>query len=126
MRYARHGKGALTVTGATAAGHTLMSSGYTWARDSAGDTVFSGAFEFLVTTAAAWALMPVVLWAGMRVMGEAGNTVLLITGGLSWAGLSGYFIDDIDRTGGQMPVLALAAHVLLCTGVAGAGSSHRN
>ncbi|MEU3729722.1 hypothetical protein AB0E81_09965 [Streptomyces sp. NPDC033538] len=105
-----------------------MSSGYTWARDSAaaGDTVFSGAFEFLVTTAASWALMPVLLWAGMRMMGEAGNTLLLITGGLSWAVLSGYFLDDIDRAGGRMPALALAAYVLLCTGLAGAGSSHRS
>ncbi|MEU1047204.1 hypothetical protein ABZ400_18855 [Streptomyces sp. NPDC005897] len=127
MRYARHAKGALTVTGATAASHALMSSGYTWARDSAaaGDTVFSGAFEFLATTAASWALMPLVLWAGMQVLGEAGNTVLLITGGLAWVGLSGYFIDDIDRTGGQIPILALAAYVVLCTGLAGAGSSHR-
>lgn len=128
MRYARHAKGALTVTAATAASHTLMSSGYTWARDSAtaGDTVFSGAFEFLVTTAASWALMPVSLWAGMRVMGKAGNTVLLITGGLSWVALSGYFIDDIDRMGGQVPLPALATYVLLCTGLAGAGSSHRS
>ncbi|MFC9184490.1 hypothetical protein ACFTZJ_28060 [Streptomyces globisporus] len=125
MRYARHAKGALTVTAATAASHTLMASGYTWARDSAaaGDTVFSGAFEFLVTTAASWALMPLVLWAGMRAMGEVGNTVMLATGGLFWVGLSGYFIDDIDRTGGQIPILALTAYVLLCTGLAGTGPS---
>ncbi|MGW7280039.1 hypothetical protein ACWGIV_17375 [Streptomyces sp. NPDC054844] len=128
MRYARHAKGALTVTLATVASHALMSSGYAWARDSAtsGDTVFSGVFEFLVTTAASWALTPLVLWAGMRVMGEAGNTVLLVTGGLLWAGLSGYFIDDIDRTGGQVPILAVAAYVLVCTGLAGADSSRRS
>ncbi|MFE5393172.1 hypothetical protein ACFQ9U_01280 [Streptomyces sp. NPDC056568] len=128
MRYARHAKGALTVTAATAAGHTLMSSGYTWARNSASadDTVFAGAFEFLVTTAASWALMPLMLWTGMRVMGEVGNTVLMVIGGLFWVGVSGYFIDDIDRTGGQIPTLARAAYVLVCTGLAGTGSRHRS
>lgn len=123
MRYVRHVKGAVTVTAATAACHTLMSAGYAWARDSkaaGGDTMFSGAFEFLLTTAASWALMPLLLWAGMRVMGEARNTVLIVVGGLVWAGVSGYFIDDIDRAGGHIPISALATYVLLGTGLAGA------
>ncbi|MDQ1017534.1 hypothetical protein [Streptomyces afghaniensis] len=129
MRYVRHVKGAVTVTAATAACHTLMSAGFAWARDSAaesGDTMFSGAFEFLLTTAASWVLMPLLLWAGMRVMGETGNTVLVAVGGLVWLGLSGYFTDDIDRAGGHIPILALAAYVLLGTGLAGAGPSHRD
>ncbi|MEU6181596.1 hypothetical protein [Streptomyces coeruleorubidus] len=128
MRYVRHVKGALTVAAATAACHTLMSAGYGWARDSAdasGDAMFSGAFEFLFTTAASWALMPLLLWAGMRVMGETGNTVLVVVGGLVWVGVSGYFIDDIDRAGGHIPVLVLAVFVLLGTGLAGAGAGRR-
>jgi hypothetical protein len=71
-----------------------MSAGYARARGSAaasGDTMFSGAFEFLLTTAASWALMPLLLWAGMRVTGETGNAVLVPIGGLVWAGVSGYF-----------------------------------
>ncbi|MGW8066666.1 hypothetical protein ACVV2G_31390 [Streptomyces ziwulingensis] len=126
MRHARRAKGALTVTAATAACHTLMSAGYAWARDSTaagGDTMLSGAFEFLLTTAASWALMPLLLWAGMRAMGEARTTVLPAGGGLAWVALSGYFIDDIDRAGGHIPLLALAAYVLLGTGLAGASSS---
>ncbi|MER6148022.1 hypothetical protein [Streptomyces hirsutus] len=122
MRYMRHAKGALTVVAATAACHALMSAGYAWARDTAaasGDTIFSGAFEFLLTTAASWALMPLLLWVGMRVMGETGNAVLVLVGGLVWVGVSGYFIDDIDFAGGRIPLLALAAYVLLCTGLAG-------
>ncbi|CAL9327979.1 hypothetical protein [Streptomyces sp. Tu 3180] len=128
MQYVRHAKGALTVAAATVACHALMSAGYTWARGSAaasGDTMFSGAFEFLLTTAASWALMPLLLWAGMRVTGETGNAVLVLVGGLVWAGLSGYYIDDIDFPGGHMPVLALAAYVLLGTGLAGAGADSR-
>ncbi|MER6106666.1 hypothetical protein [Streptomyces hirsutus] len=122
MRYMRHAKGALTVVAATAACHALMSAGYAWARDTAaasGDTIFSGAFEFLLTTAASWALMPLLLWVGMRVMGETGNAVLVLVGGLVWVGVSGYFIDDIDFAGGRIPLLALVPYVLLCTGLAG-------
>ncbi|GAA3503272.1 hypothetical protein GCM10019016_103820 [Streptomyces prasinosporus] len=128
MRYTRHVTGALTVVAATAACHALMSAGYASVRDSrAADehTMFTGAFEFLLTTAASWALMPLLLWAGMRMMGEAGNAVLVLVGGLVWAGLSGYYIDDIDRPGGHIPVLALAAYVLLGTGLAGIGPDRR-
>ncbi|MEU6521558.1 hypothetical protein ABZ892_01625 [Streptomyces sp. NPDC046924] len=128
MQYIRHAKGALAVVAATAACHSLMSAGYAWARDSAaasGDTIFSGAFEFLLTTAASWALMPLLLWAGMRVMGETGNAVLVLVGGLVWVGLSGYCIDDIDFPGGHMSILALTAYVLLGTGLAGVGPGRR-
>ncbi|MGW8749078.1 hypothetical protein [Streptomyces sp. NPDC055794] len=129
MRYVRFVKGAVTVVVATAACHALMSAGFAWARDRAdqsGDSMFSGAFEFLLTTAASWALMPVLLWVGMRMTGEAGNAVLVAVGGLVWLGLSGYFIDDIDRAGGHMPILALAAYVLLGTGLAGAVPGRRD
>ncbi|MFI2780629.1 hypothetical protein [Streptomyces sp. ALB3] len=129
INYVQHAKGALAVTAATAACHTLMSAGYAWARDRAaatGDTMFSGAFEFLLTTAVSWAVMPLLLWAGMRVMREPDNTVLIVAGGLAWVGLSGYFIDEIDQAGGQIPIQALAAYVLLGTGLAGTGPSHRS
>ncbi|MFC9128524.1 hypothetical protein ACFT4A_16965 [Streptomyces sp. NPDC057099] len=88
--------------------------------------MFSGAFEFLFTTAASWALMPLLLWCGMWVLRETGNTVLVLVGGLVWAGVSGYFIDDIDRAGGHIPILALAAYVLLGTALAGADTSRRD
>ncbi|MEU1314541.1 hypothetical protein [Streptomyces tibetensis] len=124
IRYVRHAKGALTVAAATAACHGIMSGGYAWSRDSAtasGDTIFAGAFEFLFTTAASWALMPLLLWFGMLVLRETGNTVFVLVGGLVWVVLSGYFIDDIDRAGGHIPIPALAAYVLLGAAVAGVG-----
>ncbi|MDQ0750075.1 uncharacterized membrane protein YuzA (DUF378 family) [Streptomyces africanus] len=129
MRYVRHVKGAVTVTAATAACHTLMSAGFARAHESAAesdDEMWAGAFEFLLTTAASWVLMPLLLWAGMRMMGETHNAVLVAVGGLFWSGVSGYFTDDIDRVGGHIPFLALAAYILLGTGLAGAGSSHRD
>jgi hypothetical protein len=104
-----------------------MSVGFASARDSASgsDDAFAGTFEFLLTTAASWALMPLLLWVGMRVMGETGNVALVIVGGLAWLGLSGYYIDDIDRAGGRIPALALAAYILLGTGLAGFGPDRR-
>ncbi|MEF9903349.1 hypothetical protein [Streptomyces sp. P9-A2] len=128
MQYIRHAKGALTVVAATAACHALMSAGYAWSQDSratADHTMFSGAFEFLLTTAASWALMPLLLWAGMRMMGETGNAVLVLVGGLVWVGVSGYSIDDIDFPGGHMPIPAFVAYVLVGTGLAGVGSGRR-
>ncbi|MCT9139626.1 hypothetical protein [Streptomyces violarus] len=129
MGYLRFVKGAVTVVAATAACHALMSAGFAAARESADasdDEPFAGAFEFILTTAASWALMPLLLWAGMRVMGETGNAVLVAVGGLVWLGLSGYFTDDIDRAGGHIPVLALVVYVLLGTALAGVGTSRRD
>ncbi|MFJ8712278.1 hypothetical protein ACIRD9_03580 [Streptomyces violaceus] len=129
MRYVRFVKGAVTVAVSTAACHSLMYAGFAGARESAAaseDDMWAGAGEFLLTTAASWALMPLLLWAGMRVMGETGNTVLVAVGGLVWLGLSGYFTDDIDRAGGHIPVLALVVYVLLGTALAGADTGRRD
>ncbi|MFB7274558.1 hypothetical protein [Streptomyces sp. NPDC056244] len=126
MNYVRHAKGGLSVVVATAVCHTLMSNGYGWAREAetdSGGTMFSGAFEFLLVTAASWVLMPLLLWAGMRLLRETGNLLLILVGGVAWLMVSGYFIDDIDRAGGHMPIPALVAYVLLGTALAGAGTT---
>ncbi|MFJ4537990.1 hypothetical protein ACIP39_18790 [Streptomyces tibetensis] len=128
MRYVRLVKGAFTVTLSTAVCHSLMYAGFAGARESAAaneDDMGAGAFEFLLTTAASWILMPLLLWAGMGVLRESGNTVLVLVGGLVWAVLSGYFTDDIDRAGGHIPVPALIAYVLLGTALAGVGPGDR-
>ncbi|MEU0676879.1 hypothetical protein ABZ330_29045 [Streptomyces sp. NPDC006172] len=106
-----------------------MSAGYAWAREEAaagGDTVGAGAFEFLLVTAASWTLMPLLLWAGLRVVANTPSAVPVTVGALVWAGGSGYFIDDLDRAGGHIPILVLAAYVLLGTGLAGAGPDRRD
>lgn len=126
--YGRLARGAFTVVVATAACHTVMSAGYAWARDrrvALGDTLFAGSVEFLLTTAASWMLMPLLLWVGMRVAGQRRNGPLVLIGGLTWVGISGYFIDDIDHPGGHMPFLAIAAFVLLGTALSTAGRSGR-
>ncbi|MFJ9034112.1 hypothetical protein ACIRQP_37730 [Streptomyces sp. NPDC102274] len=106
-----------------------MSDGYAWAREAetdSGGTMFSGAFEFLLATAASWVLMPLLLWAGMRLLRETGNLLLILVGGVAWLVASGYFIDDIDRAGGHIPIPALIAYVLVGTALAGARTTpHR-
>ncbi|MFJ7345630.1 hypothetical protein ACIQU3_35755 [Streptomyces sp. NPDC101110] len=105
-----------------------MAAGYAWARGraAAGEaTMFAGAVEWLVTTAASWALMPLLLGAGMRVLREHGNTALMVGGGLVWAVLSLAFVDGIDRPGGFMPLPALTVWILAGTGLAGAGPGRR-
>ncbi|MFD3518661.1 hypothetical protein [Streptomyces sp. NPDC058657] len=44
----------------------------------------------------------------------------VLVGGLVWAEVCGYSIDDIDRAGGHVPTLALVAYVIVGTGLAGA------
>ncbi|MFD8936863.1 hypothetical protein ACFV0R_16700 [Streptomyces sp. NPDC059578] len=117
----RCAKGALTGLAATAACHTLMTAGYRWAGESEDpqDTFGTGVVEFLLATAVSWALMPLLLWAGMRLLGETGNLALVLAAGVTWVFLSGYFIDDMDRPGGHMPYAALLAHVLWATALSG-------
>ena len=129
MNYLRHVKGGVTVVAVTAACHGLMSAGYASARDAAAGSdagAFAGAVEFLLTTAASWALMPFLLWAGMRLTGETGNVVLVLVGGLVWLGVSGYFIGDIDSTGGRIPIPVLVAYVLLGAALAGIGTDTKS
>ncbi|MET4921020.1 hypothetical protein P3L51_01335 [Streptomyces sp. PSRA5] len=106
-----------------------MSAGYTGARGAAADSdagAFAGSVEFLLTTAASWALLPFLLWAGMRLAGETGNVVLVLVGGLVWFGVSGYFIDDIDSTGGHIPIPVLVAYVLLGAALAGVSTDTKS
>ncbi|MFD4765502.1 hypothetical protein [Streptomyces niveus] len=125
MDYLRHAKGAVVMVVATAACHGVLSGGYAGARDAAAGSdagAFSGGIEFLLTTLASWVLMPVLLWAGMNLVGETGSAALIVICGVVWLGVSGYFIDDIDRSGGHIPIPALVAYVFLGAALAGVGT----
>ncbi|MFJ8945713.1 hypothetical protein ACIRG4_21180 [Streptomyces sp. NPDC102395] len=70
--------------------------------------------------------MPLLLWAGLRAVVDALTTVPAVVGGLLWAVGSGYFIDDLDRPGGHIPIVALAAYVLLGAVLVGASPDRRD
>lgn len=129
MDYLRHAKGVVAVSAATAACHGVMSGGYAGARDAGADpdaSMWAGSGEFLLSTAASWMLMPLLLWLGMRLLGEESNTLLVLVGGLLWLGVSGHFVNEIDRDGGHIPVPALVVYILLGAALAGVGSHREN
>lgn len=124
MRYARHIKGGAVSAIATAACHFTLSAGLAWARDQSSENPdsWSGLTEFGATVLASWLLMPLLLWAGMRGLGERHTYPLLILGTPLWAVLSLVYVDDIDRPAGHMPIPALIAFVVVCTLLGGVNS----
>lgn len=122
MNHMRRAKGALAAALATAVCHTVMSLGYAEARGGADrdpGAEFAGTTGFILTSLASWILMPVLLWAGMRLVRETSNHLLVISGAVIWFALSGYFMDNIDQEGGHMPFLALSAYLLIAALLAG-------
>ncbi|GLF93070.1 hypothetical protein [Streptomyces yaizuensis] len=122
----RPARGALVTAAATAVCHSVLSLGYAWARAAdadSGGAAFGGIVEFGATTLTSWALMPLLLWAGMRLLREHGTVLLTVVGALAWFLLSGYFMDDVDSAGGHVPPAALAAYVLLGAALAVPGTA---
>lgn len=115
MNYARTLKAAVVTITATVACHLTMSAGFAWARGQESDHPddWSGMLEFGATVLATWILMPLVLWIGMRVLGERRTHLQILLGTPLWIGVSSVYIDDVDRPGGGlMPVPVLVAFVL--------------
>ncbi|MTE17778.1 hypothetical protein F0L17_01240 [Streptomyces sp. TRM43335] len=115
MRHARVTKAAVVTAVATAVCHLTMSAGFAWARDRPSEHPddWSGLYEFGATVLASWILMPLVLWAGMRVLGERRTHLQVYVGALLWGAVSWYHVDDIDRAGGVMPPLVAAVFVVV-------------
>ncbi|MEU5160641.1 hypothetical protein AB0G74_13670 [Streptomyces sp. NPDC020875] len=119
MNLIRCAKGAVAASAATAACYAVMRHGYDRAREAAtaadarGDT-FGGAVEHGLTTAASWTLMPVLLWVGMRLLREDGNTVFVVAGGGAWVFGIGMLVDYIDHHPGSPPYIAFAVYVIFC------------
>ncbi|ANW17293.1 hypothetical protein [Streptomyces clavuligerus] len=119
-------KGTLAAAVAAAVCHSVMSVGYTSAREAgADDGPWGGIVEFGFATGASWILMPILLWAGMRLMREKGTVLLAVVGGFVWFLVSGWFIDDIDSVGGHMPFAVLIAYALTAGALAGVEPARR-
>ncbi|MCI0386053.1 hypothetical protein [Streptomyces sp. CNQ085] len=116
MNCTRTLKAAVVTITATAACHLTMNAGFAWARGQESDHPddWAGLFEFGATVLATWILMPLVLWIGMRLLGERRTWLQMILGTPLWAGVSLVYVDDVDRPGGGlMPVPVLVAFVLV-------------
>jgi hypothetical protein len=117
VNYARTLKAAVVTAIATVACHLTMSAGFAWARGQEPDHPddWSGLLEFGATVLATWMVMPLVLWIGMRVLGERRTWPQILLGTPLWIGVSSVYIDDVDRPGGLMPVPVLVLFVLVGT-----------
>ncbi|MFE0424528.1 hypothetical protein [Streptomyces sp. NPDC058953] len=120
MNLIRCVKGAVTASLATAACYALMRRGYEWAGEAetiatARGETFGGAVEWVLTTAASWTLMPLLLWVGMRLLREDGNTVFVVAGGGAWVLGIGMLVDYIDGDPGNPLYVAFAVYVIFCS-----------
>ncbi|MGW0118422.1 hypothetical protein [Streptomyces sp. NPDC003327] len=124
MRSVRHAKAAAVTVLAAAACHAVLSTGLSWARDQEHGSPDSWAAlpGFAGTVLVTWILMPLLLWGGMRLLGERGTAPLLLACGVLWAALTLLYVDDVDRPSGMMPVPALVLFVVAGALAGGLGS----
>ncbi|MFE7455439.1 hypothetical protein [Streptomyces sp. NPDC057554] len=124
MRPLRHVKAAVITALATAACHTVLATGFSRARaqetaESSWAALPGMAAGFLLSCA----LMPLLLWAGMRLLGERRIFPLFLGCGALWVLLVLLYVDDVDRPSGHMPVLALVLFVAAGALLGGAGAA---
>lgn len=74
------------------------------------DALFAGGFlELLFAGVAGVMSMPLLLWAGMRVLRERGNHLLVMVGAVTWIFLGGHVVEDDVGVGATAGFLALFA-----------------
>ncbi|MEU5190442.1 hypothetical protein AB0G83_25350 [Streptomyces klenkii] len=79
------------------AGHVMywaLTAAHDWAApdvpsDNFGQAIGRGVFQTVVTGLAGMAPMPLLLWAGMRLMRERGNVLLIAFGSVIWGYIGG-------------------------------------
>jgi hypothetical protein len=78
-------------------------------READQDAFLAGSLESLLAGIAGVASMPLLLWAGMRVLKERGNHLLVPAGAMAWIFLGGHVVEDEVSTGATAGFLALFA-----------------
>ncbi|MER6146173.1 hypothetical protein ABT174_40295 [Streptomyces sparsogenes] len=100
-------KGTLVSAAAAAFCYWLWVSLDEWASETDTDATFSGLFESLFAGITGVVSMPVLLCAGMRVLQERGNHLLVILGAIAWFFIGGHLVDDDVSTTGTVVFLTL-------------------
>ncbi|MEU9791173.1 hypothetical protein AB0E27_11175 [Streptomyces sparsogenes] len=100
-------KGALVSAAAAAFCYWLWVSLHEWAGQARSDGTFSGLFESLFAGITGVVSMPVLLWAGMRVLQERGNHLLVVLGAIAWFFIGGHLVDEHVSTTGTVVFLTL-------------------
>lgn len=69
-------------------------------------------FTPLVAMAISLAVMPITLWAGMRLLGERRNGSLAWLTTCNWLFVGAYLFDTLDRVDAHIPVAALVGYAV--------------
>jgi hypothetical protein len=69
--------------------------------------------------------MPVLLWAGMRALGERGNHLLVLLGTVSWLLIGGHVVEDDVSVAATVAFLGLFALLGSVLATVASGSSRR-
>ncbi|MER5781672.1 hypothetical protein ABT104_08110 [Streptomyces mobaraensis] len=93
-------KGAAVTALAVLACHTVLTAGFAAARAEAKadpQSAWAGTGVWLATFAVGLVLaMPVLLWAGMRLLREKDNHLLVVGGSLAWFFVAGRHVDALE------------------------------
>ncbi|MFD0416657.1 hypothetical protein [Streptomyces sp. NPDC127108] len=118
IRPGRAVKGAMVTALAVLVCHVILSTGLARARaeqQARPEEAWAGTGVWLATFVLSTVLaMPLLLWAGMRIVREKHCHLLVIGGSLTWFFGAGYGVDGIDSVeGGLLPVPLLLCVVAL-------------
>lgn len=97
IRTARGVKGAVVSAVAATVCYLIWSGGRDWAsgaRAADPDAILAGSIESVLALIAGVACMPLLLWAGMRVLRERGNHLLVVAATVVWFFLGGHVVED--------------------------------
>ncbi|MGW7617524.1 hypothetical protein ACWGLG_17010 [Streptomyces antimycoticus] len=111
-RTARGVKGALVSAAAAIVCYWVWASLLEWADDVAeasGPVMGAGWFEGLLALITGFLSMPVLLWVGMRLLGERGNHLLVLAGAVAWLIIGGHVADGFVSVTTTAALLTLFA-----------------
>ncbi|MGW6260100.1 hypothetical protein [Streptomyces sp. NPDC055085] len=111
-RATRWAKGTAVTAVSAVVCYGIWTSCRSWAqgvRDVSEDAFLAGSLESLLAGIAGVLSMPLLLWAGMRLLGERGNHLLLLGGTVAWFLIGGHVVEDAVGKGATAAFLALFA-----------------
>ncbi|MBC2874212.1 MULTISPECIES: hypothetical protein [Streptomyces] len=121
FHWARPLKGAAVTALAVLACHTLLATGFAAARaeeHADPDYAWAGTELWLATFAVGLVLaMPLLLWAGMRLLREKDNHLLVVGGSLAWFFAAGRYVDTLEYGAGRHVPWPLVAGVIAVGGL---------
>ncbi|WP_328493375.1 hypothetical protein OHS59_11910 [Streptomyces sp. NBC_00414] len=113
-------KGTLLSALAAAACYEMWTSLWEWSDDvsrASGDAMGAGWLEGLLAGIVGLLSMPVLLWAGMRLLRERGNHLLVVVGFVAWWRIGGKLVEE-----GNVSDLATGLYISLFAGLCGLAS----